>query len=164
MSAQHPSRELVGIFQSREQFQSAVEALLKVGFERSDLSVLASHSSLDAARPETASLRERLTSLVGELKYEGPLVAAGLIALASGPVGAALAGMVAAGVGAVALKEFWDEVTSTPDTKAFEAALAAGSLILWVAAPDDLREGRARAALEGFGATNLHTVERSRKG
>lgn len=160
MTSHHPSRELVGIFAGRDQFESAVEALLKVGFERAELSVLASHSSLDAARPEAAGLKERLTGLVGEMKYEGPLVAAGLIALAAGPVGAALAGLVAAGVGAAALKEFLDEVTATPDTKAFERALSAGSVILWVAAADDLREGRARAVLQEHGATNLHLVER----
>jgi hypothetical protein len=162
VSPQHPNRELVGIFADKTKFESAVEALLKAGFDRSDLSVLASHSSLEAARPAAAGLKERLTGLVGELKYEGPLVAAGLIALAAGPVGAVLAGIVAAGVGAAALKEFLDDVTASPDTQAFEAAIAAGSIILWVSVPDDLREGRARGAMTGQGAANLHVVERNK--
>ncbi|CAA6605202.1 conserved hypothetical protein [Rhodospirillaceae bacterium LM-1] len=160
MSSQHPHRELVGIIADKSKFESCVEALLKAGFEPSDLSVLASHSSLDAARPEAASLKERLTGLVGEMKYEGPLVAAGLIALAAGPVGAALAGVVAAGVGAFALSEFLGDVTATPDAKEFERAIEAGSIILWVAAQDDLREGRARGVLQSHGAANLHIVER----
>lgn len=160
MVFQHPHRELVGIFSDKKNFESAIDALLKAGFLRSDLSVLASHSSLEAARPEAAGLRDRLTGLVGEMKYEGPLVAAGLIALAAGPVGTALAGVVAAGVGAAALKEFLDDVTATPDTKEFERALEAGSVILWVAVPDPLREGRAKGVLESLGASNLHVVER----
>jgi hypothetical protein len=164
VSSHHPNRELVGIFADKTKFESTVEALLKAGFERSDLSVLASHSSLEAARPESASLRERLTGMVGELKYEGPLVAAGLIALAAGPVGAVLAGVVAAGVGAAAFKEFLDDVTASPDTQAFEAALAAGSVILWVSTPDDLREGRAMGILQAHGAANLHIVERKQRG
>lgn len=160
MSPQHRSRELVGILAGKAEFESAVESLLKAGFERADLSVLASHSSLEAARPEGSDWKSRLTGLVGEMKYEGPLVAAGLIALAAGPVGAALAGVVAAGVGAAALKEFLDEVTATPDAREFERALEAGSVILWVSVQDDLREGRARAVLEGQKASNLHLVER----
>ncbi|MBF0166325.1 MAG: hypothetical protein HQL45_01740 [Alphaproteobacteria bacterium] len=160
MSPHHRSRELVGILADRTKFESAVEALLKAGFDRSDLSVLASHSSLEAARPEGADWRKHLIGLVGEMKYEGPLVAAGLIALAAGPVGAALAGVVAAGVGAAALKEFFDDVTATPNSREFERALEAGSVILWVSVQDDLREGRARAILEGQQVTNLHLVER----
>ena len=42
--------EVVGLFAEREAFDRAVEELLRSGFERADLSVLASHESLEAAR------------------------------------------------------------------------------------------------------------------
>lgn len=152
--------ELVGILPDRESFEKAVDGLLKAGFKRQDLSVLAGHASLDVAEPGEIGFKDKLVGLVGELKYEGPLVAAGLIALAAGPVGAALAGIVAAGVGAAAIKEFLDETTATPDRKAFERAIEAGSLILWVAAEDEERQAQARSVLEYCGADNLHLAKR----
>ncbi len=46
-----PDLEVVGVFSDRDQFEKAVRALHDAGFERTDLSVLASHESLDAADP-----------------------------------------------------------------------------------------------------------------
>jgi hypothetical protein len=51
-------REAVASFPDREHFRAAVSQLLAAGFERSDLSVLASHDSLEAA--EAATAREGL--------------------------------------------------------------------------------------------------------
>jgi hypothetical protein len=158
-----PTREVVGTFADREHFQAAVDALFKAGFARTDLSVLSSHDSIDAAGREGTSWKDALITLVGELKYEGPLVAAGLIALAAGPVGAAIAGLVAAGVGGVAAKELLDEVAALPDSDEFAKALAAGSVVLWVAAADSAREERARAILHDSSAQNIHVFERKRR-
>ncbi len=153
-------REVVGTFSDRALFQAAVESLLRAGFARSDLSILSSHTSLDASGPEGKRWRDVLTALVGEFKYEGPLVAAGLIAVAAGPVGAAIAALIAAGVGGVAVKELLDEVTALPDSEGFSRALAAGSIILWVAAGDERREAAAMNALVDAGAANVHVFQR----
>jgi hypothetical protein len=102
-----------------------------------------------------------LTGLVGELKYEGPLVAAGLIALAAGPVGAAVAGLVAAGVGGAAAKELLDEISAIPDSEDFARALAAGSVILWVAVTDQAQIDTAKSVLAAAGAANIHLFERA---
>lgn len=156
-----PVREVVGVVSTREQLKSAVEALLKAGFEHSDLSVLSSHDSIEAVGEEGRPWRDALVALLGDIKYEGPLVTAGLIALAAGPVGAAIAAVVAAGVSGVAAKELLDEVTSVPDSEEFARALEAGSIIVWVAAPDALKEGKAKAILSQIGATNVHLNERT---
>lgn len=156
-----PVREVVGILSDRTQFEKAVEGLLAAGFSRADLSVLTSHDSIDAAGREPKSWRNALVALLGELRYEGPLVAAGLIALAAGPVGAVIAGAVAAGVGGAAVKELLDEVTSVPDSEDFARALAAGSIILWVCVDDEAQELRARGVLTGAGASNIHLHERN---
>jgi len=42
-------QEIVGVVTDQQQFQNAVDNLLAAGFKRSDLSVLASHESLDAS-------------------------------------------------------------------------------------------------------------------
>jgi hypothetical protein len=160
-STSAPAREVVGTFADREHFQAAVDALLKAGFARTDLSVLTSHESIDTATAGPGkSWRDALVALVGELKYEGPLVAAGLIALAAGPVGAVIASLVAAGVGGAAAKELLDEVAALPDSAAFTKALADGSVILWVSVADAAAEARAKALVRGLGAQNLHVFER----
>lgn len=159
-SNKKPVREVVGILADRTQFEKAVDNLLAAGFSRADLSILSSHDSLDAAGREGKSWRNAVVALLGELKYEGPLVAAGLIALAAGPVGAVIAAAVAAGVGGVAAKELLDKVTSVPDSDDFARALAAGSIILWVCVEDAAQELKAQAALTAAGATNIHLHER----
>jgi len=154
-------REVVGTFADRAHFESAVEALIRAGFERHRLSVLASHDSLEVASAGQRSWRDGLVALVGELKYEGPLVAAGLIAIAAGPVGAAIAGLIAAGVGGAAIKEVLDEVASLPDSADFARALAAGSVILWVGIETAQEEESATSLLKAAGGANVHVFERS---
>lgn len=159
-------REVVGTFADRAHFEDAVSALLAAGFGRDKISVLASHDSLDAAEDQSGAKnrkwRDALVALVGETKFEGPLVAAGLIALAAGPVGAAIASLVAAGVGAAALKELLDEVAAIPDSGDFARALAAGSVILWVSADSPEEEARAKALLAEAGGANIHIFERAK--
>lgn len=155
-----PRREVVGILTSRSDFDKAVQSLFEAGFSRSDLSVLASHDSLDAAESGAASWKDSLVALLGELKYEGPLVTAGFIAIAAGPVGAAVGALIAAGVGGVAARELLGELTSRPHSEEFARALAAGQILLWVYAADATREARARTVLEAAGALNVHTNER----
>jgi len=154
-------REAVCTFADRAHFESAVESLIRAGFERHRLSVLASHESLEVASSGGRSWRDGLVALVGELKYEGPLVAAGLIAIAAGPVGAAIAGLIAAGVGGAAIKEVLDEVSSLPNSADFARALAAGSVILWVGIDTAQEEETATHLLHAAGGTNVHLYERS---
>ena len=141
--------EVVGLFAERESFERAVEELLRSGFERADLSVLASHESLEAAGRPGKSWREAMLALVGELKYEGPLVASGAIFLAGGPIAATIAAVIGAAVGGAAAVDLLGEVTAKPHTEDFARSLAAGSVILWVRAPDGVRQARARGHSRG---------------
>lgn len=152
-----PKREVVGVFADREQFEAAIRALLAAGYERRDLSVLASHESLDAAGKPSKPWKDVVTALVGEVKYEVPLVASGAILLAGGSVAALIAGLVGATVGGMAVKEVLDEVTSSPHTDDFARALNAGSVILWVQIPHGEKESISATILEECGATNVHT-------
>lgn len=158
------TREVVGTFSDRAHFQQAVERLVASGFARADLSVLSSHDSIDMVGREGRDWKDVLTALVSEVKYEGPLVTAGLIALVAGPVGAAVAALVAAGVGGMAAKDFLDEISAIPDSEDFVRALAAGSVILWVLVTDREEEARARDLLSEAGAQNVHVFERKGRG
>lgn len=156
IEATRDGSEVVGLFAERETFDRAVAELLRGGFERADLSVLASHESLEAAGRPGKSWREAMLAMVGEIKYEGPLVASGAIFLAGGPVAATIAGIIGAAVGGAAVVDLLGEVTAQPHTDDFARSLAAGSVILWVRAPDEARQARARAILEACGASNVH--------
>lgn len=155
-------REVVGLFEARPPFDRAVAELLAAGFERTDLSVLSSHQSLDAAGRPPRPRDEALTALLGELSYAFPLATAGLIAIVGGPITDAVAALIAAGVGGAAIKEYLSEVTAHPHTDEFARALEAGGVILWVMIDDDAAKAeRARALLEREGARNVHIAERS---
>lgn len=149
-------REVVALFSTRAGFNRAVDAVLAAGFDRADLSVLASHASLDAADPKGKPRDEALTGLVGELKYAFPLTTAGLIAIVGGPIEAALAALVAAGVGGAAIKDYLDELTSHPKPDEFTRALEAGGVILWVRVTTPEQEREASALLDREGGGNVH--------
>ena len=153
---QKSAREAVGIFKDQPAFEEAVRALKKAGFGRADLSVLASHSSIDAAGSEGQSWKETLSALIGEIKYEGPLVASGAIFLIGGPTAAAIAAVIAAGTATLAADEFLAEVTAKPHTEDFARSVEAGSIILWVAADTDHKELLALSILKDRGAENIH--------
>ena len=127
--------ELVGRFADRESFTAAVTALKEAGFGPADLSVLDTHESLSASERPSEAWKESLAGMVGEIKYIGPLTAAGLIAIATGPVGAAISGLMAAGITGAALHEFLSDLRATPHTEAFARALEQGAVLLWVAVP-----------------------------
>ena len=160
-SARDIVREVVALFETRAAFDRAVAALLAAGFERDDLSVLASHTSLEAADKHPPAPRDdALTGLVGELKYAFPLTTAGLLAVVGGPIAAPLAALVAAGLSGVAIKDYLDELTSHPNTDDFSRALEAGGVILWVSVGDAAREAEATRILEQSGGQNVHLSER----
>jgi len=152
-------REVVGLIADRDSFEAAINALMESGFERSDLSVLSSHESIDAAGKPGKPWKDVLTALVGEMKFEAPLVASGAIFLVGGPIAATVAGLIGAGVGAIAAKEVIEGVTSTPHTEDFSRSLEAGSVILWVRAMNSDNEAAAVRALESNGAKNVHIHE-----
>ena len=154
-------REVVALFETRESFDRAVNALLTAGFTREDLSVLASHTSLEAADKHPSTPRDdALTGLVGELKYAFPLTTAGLIAIVGGPITGTVAALVAAGLGGLAIKDYLDELTSHPETGEFARALESGGVILWVCTPNSRAELDASAILSREGGKNVHTAVR----
>jgi hypothetical protein len=152
--------EVVGRFAERETFTTAVETLLAGGFAASDLSVLDTHESLSAAGTPGAAWQEALSGLVGEIKYIGPLTAAGLIGVATGPVGAAISATMAAGLTGAALAEVLETVRATPHTESFARALESGAVLLWVRAETPERETNASEILRRHGAADVHVHRR----
>ena len=149
-------REAVGSFPDREHFRNGVAALLAAGFERADLSVLASHDSLAVAE-DVGSPKEILRAgLSDDIKYIAPLTVAGIIVLSGGPIAAVIAALVGAGLGGAALKDFFDDYTAPRHSEDFAAALQAGAALLWVRCSDPDRELTATRILEEAGGRNVH--------
>ncbi len=155
-----PVTEVVGRFGERAPFRAAVEALLAAGFERTDLSVLDSHDSLSASEDQDATWQRTLAGLVGEVTYLGPITTAGLILLASGAIGAAVAGVIAAGLSGMALYELLSEVRATPHTREFAKALENGAVLLWVRAKTAKRQRTASDNLARHSAADVHVHAR----
>ncbi len=152
--------EVVGRFASQEGFTETVEELLRTGFAPSDLSVLDTHEALSAAGSSGEAWQSALAGLVGEIKYVGPITAAGLIAVATGPVGTVISAAAAAGLTGAALAELLETLRATPHTESFARALEAGALLLWVRAGDEALEATASEILTRHGAEDVHRHQR----
>ncbi len=150
----HP--EVVGRFADRESFKAAVQDLRAHGFAHSDLSVLDTREAISASESTGEAWAQTLSGLIGEVKYIGPLTTAGLIMIASGPVGAAVSALVAAGITGVALRELLDDIQATPHTEAFARALEAGAVLLWARAETPQRQREASEILTRHGAADVH--------
>ena len=155
-------REAVASFPDREHFRNAISALLAAGFDRSDLSVLASHDSLAVADEAAGTPKEILRAgLSDDLKYIAPLTVAGIIVLSGGPIAVVVAALVGAGLGGAALKELFDDYTAPRHSEDFAAALKAGAALLWVRCGDPDRELVATRVLEEAGGHHVHVHGRS---
>jgi hypothetical protein len=158
-------REAVASFPDREHFRNAVTQLLAAGFETDDLSVLASHDSLAAAK-EALGDRPQLVpaGLSDEIKYLAPLTVAGIVLVSGGPIAAIFAAIVGAGLGGAALKEFFDDYTAPRHSEDFAVALKAGAALLWVRCEDADRELTATRILEAAGGRQVHIHGRPAEG
>jgi hypothetical protein len=150
-------REAVASFPDRDHFRNAVSALLAAGFERGDLSVLASHDSLAVADEAAGTPKEVLRAgLSDEIKYIAPLTVAGIIVLSGGPIALTVAALVGAGLGGAALKELFDDYTASRHSEDFAAALKAGAALLWVRCRDPDTELAATRILDEAGGGHVH--------
>lgn len=150
--------EVVGTIATKAAFSAALAALQAAGFERADISVLASHDSIDAAGKPTSRWQDALVAVSGEIPYEGALVASGAIMLAGGPLAATIAAVIGAAVGGIAVKDVLEEVTAKPHTAEFARSLEAGSILLWVRVADVRGLEKAEAILTAHGAANVHAA------
>ncbi len=153
------TRELVAHYATRPAFERAVADLLAAGFAPSDLSVLASHDSLEVAGDIAGYHRAPLAAigagLAGELPLLAPLALTGLMLAVSGPVGVAVAAVAAAAGGTLALRPVLDQITETAHATQFSDAVAKGHILLWVRTADAGRVGAAETLLRQAGGTDI---------
>ena len=98
-------REAVAAFPGKAELRDAVARLLASGFKPTDLSVLATHDSLEVAG-DVPGYRGTpgatlFSGLTDEVNFLGPLTVAGIVLLSGGPVAEALAAVIGAGLGEI---------------------------------------------------------------
>jgi hypothetical protein len=159
------AREAVASFANKDAMRRAVAQLLGAGFEPADISVLASHDSLEVAGEVPGyGGKPRSTVLAGltdEVTFLAPLTVAGFSLLSGGPVAIAVAALVGAGLGGAAIKELLDYVIANRHSAEFAAALKAGAVLLWVRVDDPNVEATAVRILEESGGRHAHMHARA---
>jgi hypothetical protein len=160
-------REAVAAFPGKAELRDAVTRLLAGGFKPTDLSVLATHDSLEVAggvpgysgKPGSTLL----SGLTDEVNFLGPLTVAGIVLLSGGPVAAAIGALVAAGLGGAAVKELLDRYAANQHSAEFAAALQSGAVLLWARVDDPELEASAIRLLEEAGGRHAHMHARTAK-
>jgi hypothetical protein len=173
-------REAVGVFHEVDGLQAAIDELLSSGFDRAELSLLASDHAV-AAKLLNVSFRETELEddptvprgvyvspaamgaaeggLVGALAYVGGVATAGLIALAGGPIAVIVLGAVLAGGAGGLLGTGLAEVVGHRRAAYFQEQLDRGGLLLWVRTWDAHREQKAVEILDRHSASDVHVHE-----
>jgi len=170
-------REAVALFDAAEALEAAIDALEAGGFDRAELSLLASEAAVEAelghryvrtealeddpSAPRTAyvareSIGDAEGGLIGALAYVGGIAAAGAVVASGGTLAGALAAtLLAGGAGGLfgsALAKFVGERHAAR----IEEHLRRGGLVLWVRTRDAARETRAADILRGAGGRDVH--------
>jgi hypothetical protein len=169
-------REAVGLFADQDSLQGAIDELLSSGFDRAELSLLASEHAVtdklgyairrseleddpDAPRSVYVSPDAYGTAeggLIGALAYVGGVAAAGAIALAGGPltliiVGGSLAGGAGGLVGSALAKLLGHHRAAE-----IREHVHRGGMLLWVRTWDAADEQRAVAVMRRHSGKDVH--------
>jgi hypothetical protein len=170
-------REAVGIFSRSEDLQYAIDELLSTGFDRSELSLLASESAVEqklghqyekvsalgddptvprVAYVSTEAIGEAEGGLIGGLMFVGALTAAGAIVASGGTLAAAIIATVLAGgaggfIGSILAKWVGDHHADY-----LQRQVDRGGLLLWVRTRDTEDERRAVEILKKHSGSDVH--------
>ena len=176
-SAYSTTTEAVGIFHSAQDLQAAVDDLLTQGFNRMELSILASERAIEdklheayvpardledrVAVPTTAfvateSIGDAMGAVIGVLVYVPAMIGAAAVVASGGALAAAVtAALIAGGVGG-SLGSVMAGMIGKAHSDEIEKHLLAGGLLLWVRTRDKQHEERALGILKGHNAEGVH--------
>lgn len=172
-----PIREAVAVFSDESDLQAAIDELLSHGFDRAEISLLASEHAVeqklghryrkvtemedDANVPRASyvsreSLGDAEGSLIGAPLYAAAVMAAGAIVISGGSLLAAIAGAtVAGGVGA-AIGSILTRIVSERQARYVQDQLEHGGLLLWVRTWNVDDEKRAVGILRKHSGQDVH--------
>ncbi len=170
--------EVVGVFKTAEDLEAAIEALLSSGFDRAQLSLLASDRAIEgklkhpfgrvleladdltvprSAYVSTAAIGDAKGALIGGLTYIGATAAIGAVVIAGGALAATLmAAMVAGGAGAL-LGSILARLVGQHHAEYLQSQIERGGLLLWVRAWEQADEPLATSIMRKYGGGDVHS-------
>jgi len=169
--------EAVGVFDDAATLEATVDDLLRSGFDRSELSLLAADSAVeeklghryqrvaeledDAAVPRAAfvsteAIGDAEGALIGGLAYVGAVATAGAIVSSGGTLaGAIVAAAMVGGAGGL-IGSLLAQLVGDHHARYLTAQLDRGGLLLWVRTRDKEHESRATSILTAHSAHDVH--------
>ena len=170
-------REAVGFFGTAETLQEAVDELMSSGFDRAELSLLASDLAVDeklghkyekvaeleddAVVPRqcyvsTESIGDAEGGLIGGLLYVGALAAAGAVVASGGTLATAIAAAAMAGGTGGLIGSALAGLLGERHAHHVQQQLDHGGLLLWVRTRDADHETRAVEILRRHSGRDVH--------
>lgn len=173
----HDLREAVGVFDDLERIQSSVDELLLAGFDRSEISTVASRTTIerqlgrgyldvseiedDLTIPRTVfvsktSLGDAEGVLIAVCVYVFAVVAAGVMAAAQASSTILILTVIVSGAVGGLIGYYLARRVDQRHARAFREQLEHGGLILWVNLHNVRQEKRAIEILQRHGARHIH--------
>jgi hypothetical protein len=170
--------EVVGIFHTPEDLESAIDELLSSGFDRAELSLLASEAAVaeklgayfrpasdiadDPAVPRTAfvstaAIGDAEGGLIGGLAYVGAVVAVGTVVMSGGAMAAAITAAILAGGTGGLIGSALARWVGYHHAAHLHNQIENGGLLLWVRAWNAADEARAREIVAKHAADMVHS-------
>ena len=170
-------REAVGYFQTSDTLQAAIDELLRSGFDRAELSLLAAartaeeqlgHAYRKVAELEddpraarccyvsTESIGDAEGALIGVPLYVAGTAAAGIILATGGTMAAAILGAALAGGAGGAFGGLLARLVGNHQARHVEEQLDHGGLLLWVRTWTTDDEQRASAIMKRHSGRDVH--------
>ena len=170
--------EVVGIFHTTDDLELAVEELLSSGFDRAELSLLASEGAVaeklgghyrpaseladDPAVPRTAfvstaAIGDAEGGLIAGLAYLGATVAVGAVVMSGGALAATIAAAILAGGGGGLIGSALARWVGHHHAIYLHDQIENGGLLLWVRAWNESDEARALEIDTKHAAEKVHS-------
>jgi VIT1/CCC1 family predicted Fe2+/Mn2+ transporter len=173
-------REAVGVFSDEEALQGAIDDLMLSGFDRAELSLLASEEAVverlghryrkvseleddthvpSAAYVSTEERGDAEGAVIGGLIFVGAGILMGPVALAGGSLAAVTAAALAGGTIGGGLGAYLASLIGESHAHYIAEQLAHGGLVLWVRVWDAGREAVAIDILKRHSGRDVHVHE-----
>jgi hypothetical protein len=170
-------REAVGVFKRSEDLQDAIDELLSSGFDRAELSLLASEHAVEeklghryekvsaladdptvprAAYVSTEAIGGAEGGLIGGLMYVGAAAAAGAIVVSGGTLAAGITAAVLAGGAGGLIGSILARWVGDHHAHYLQEQMDRGGLLLWVRTWDAEDERRAVEILRKHSGGDVH--------
>jgi hypothetical protein len=170
--------EVVGVFHTAEELEAAIEDLLKSGFDRAQLGLLASERAIEdklkhsyrrvteladdptvprTAYVSTAAVGDAEGALIGGLTYVGATAAIGAVVVSGGTLAATLAAAVVAGGAGTLLGSVLARLVGRHHAKQLNDHIERGGLLLWVRAWNAADKILAITFLQKHRGTDIHS-------